>query len=168
VSNSFLAKDGSYIGDVKEGWRYYKNNLIVCREYPHGVAIKLKTHVPGNKVENSIKDPYENYVTEQIENDNVAGYYGYTHRGGQTFKIGDRLFQKDYQPKQEDYPEKEWAKYEKAFRKSLANVEDDLDRKWMNESGISYVIPFKMRGPKIIENWDEARQAAINMSKYLS
>lgn len=168
VSNSFLAKDGSYIGDVKEGWRYYKNNLIVCREYPHGVAIKLKTYVPGNKVENSIKDPYENYVTEQIENDNVAGYYGYTHRGGQTFKIGDRLFQEDYQPKQEDYPEKEWAKYENAFQKSLANAEDDLDRRWMNESGISYVIPFKMRGPKIIETWDEARQAAINMSKYLS
>lgn len=168
VSNSFLAKDGSYIGDVKEGWRYYKNNLIVCREYPHGVAIKLKTYAPGNKLKNFIKDPYENYVTEQIENDNVAGYYGYTHRGGQTFKIGDRLFQEDYQPKQEDYPEKEWEKYEKAFQKSLANAEDDLDRRWMNESGISYVIPFKMRGPKIIENWDEARQAAINMSKYLS
>ena len=63
LSNSFLSQDGSYIGDVKEGWRYYKNNLIVCREYPHGVAIKLKTYVPGNKVENSIKDPYENYVT---------------------------------------------------------------------------------------------------------
>ena len=43
LTNSFLDQDGSYIGDVKEGWRYYKNNLIVCREYPHGVAIKLKT-----------------------------------------------------------------------------------------------------------------------------
>ena len=168
LTNSFLAQDGSYIGGVKEGWRYYKNNLIVCREYPCGVAIKLKTYSPDNSMKNSIKDPYENYVTEQVENDNVVGYYGYTHRGGQTFKIGDRLFQEDYKPKKEDYPEKEWAKYEKAFRKSLANSEDDLDRKWMNESGISYVIPFKMRGPKIIENWDEARQAAINMSKYLS
>ena len=168
LSNSFLSKDGPYIGDVKEGWRYYKNNFIVCREYPHGVAIKLKTYAADNMLKNSIKDPYENYVTEQMENDNVAGYYGYTHRGGQIFKIGDRLFQEDYKPKKEDYPEKEWAKYEKAFRKSLANSEDDLDRRWMNESGISYVIPFKMRGPKIIENWDEARQAAINMSKYLS
>jgi hypothetical protein len=168
LSNSFLAKDGSYIGDVKEGWRYYKNNLIVCREYPHGVAIKLKTYVTGNKLKNSIKDPYENYVTEQIENDNVAGYYGYTHRGGQTFKIGDRLFQEDYTPQKEDYTEKEWAKFEKKFQKSLSNAEDDLDRKWIEKSGISYVIPFRMRGPKLIENWDEARQAAINMSKYLS
>jgi hypothetical protein len=168
LSNSFLAKDGSYIGDVKEGWRYYKNNLIVCREYPCGVAIKLKTYAPDNTMKNSIKDPYENYVTEQIENDNVVGYYGYTHRGGQTFKIGDRLFQEHYKPQKEDYTEKEWSEFEKKFQKSLANAEDDLDRKWIEKDGISYVIPFKMRGPKIIENWDEARQAAINMSKYLS
>jgi hypothetical protein len=33
---------------------------------------------------------------------------------------------------------------------------------------ISDVIPFKMRGSKCIENWNEAKQAAINMSKYLS
>ena len=168
LTNSFLAQDGSYIGGVKEGWRYYKNNLIVCREYPCGVAIKLKTYAPDNVVKNSIKDPYENYVTEQIENDNVAGYYGYTHRGGQTFKIGDRLFQEHYKPQKEDYTEKEWSEFEKKFQKSLANAEDDLDRKWIEKDGISYVIPFKMRGPKIIENWDEARQAAINMSKYLS
>jgi hypothetical protein len=168
LPNSFLSEDGTYIGDVKEGWRYYKNNLIVCREYPHGVAIKLKTYAPDNKMKNSIKDPYENYVTEQIENDNVVGYYGYTHRGGQTFKIGDRLFQEHYKPQKEDYTEKEWSEFEKKFQKSLANAEDDLDRKWIEKDGISYVIPFKMRGPKIIENWDEARQAAINMSKYLS
>jgi hypothetical protein len=168
LTNSFLAQDGSYIGGVKEGWRYYKNNLIVCREYPCGVAIKLKTYAPDNVVKNSIKDPYENYVTEQIENDNVVGYYGYTHRGGQTFKIGDRLFQEHYKPQKEDYTEKEWSEFEKKFQKSLANAEDDLDRKWIEKDGISYVIPFKMRGPKIIENWDEARQAAINMSKYLS
>lgn len=168
LTNSFLSQDGSYIGDVKEGWRYYKNNLIVCPEYPHGVAVKLKTYSPSNKLKNSIKDPYENYLTEQIENDNVHGYYGYTHRGGTTFKIGDRLFQEDYKPQKEDYPKKEWEGYEKAFQKSLASAEDDLDRRWMNESGISYVIPFKKRGPKVIETWGEAMQAAINMSKYLS
>jgi hypothetical protein len=168
LSNSFLAKDGSYIGDVKEGWRYYTNNMIVCREYPHGVAIVLNTYAPDNKLKNSIKDPYENYVTEQIENDNVAGYYGYTHRGGQTFKIGDRFFQEDYEPVSEDYSKEEWKKFEIKFQKSLANAEDDLERKWMKESGISYVIPFKMRGPKVIETWEEAREAAINMSKYLS
>jgi hypothetical protein len=38
----------------------------------------------------------------------------------------------------------------------------------MRESGISYVIPYKKRGKKVIENLDEALQAAINMSKDLS
>jgi hypothetical protein len=128
----------------------------------------LKTYAPDNKVKNSIKDPYENYVTEQIENDNVVGYYGYTHRGGQTFKIGDRLFQEHYKPQKADYTEKEWAEFEKKFQKSLANAEDDLDRKWIEKDGISHVIPFRLRGPKLIETWEEARQAAINMSKYLS
>jgi len=168
LNDCFLTQDGEFIGDVKEGWRYYKNNMIVCREYPHGVAIVLKTYAPDNKSENSIKDPYENYVTEQVENDNIVGYYGYTHRGGQTFKIGDRLFDEHYCPKQEDYSEKEWANFEKKFQKSLANAENDLDRKWMEDDGISHVIPFRLRGPKLIETWEEARQAAINMSKYLS
>lgn len=168
LNNSFLTQDGDYIGDVKDGWRYYKNNMIVCREYLHGVAIKLKTYAPDNKLKNSIKDPYESYVTEQMENDNVVGYYGYTHRGGQTFKIGDRLFQEDYEPVSEDYSKEEWKEFEIKFQKSLANAEDDLERKWMKESGISYVIPFKMRGPKVIETWKEAREAAINMSRHLS
>jgi hypothetical protein len=78
------------------------------------------------------------------------------------------LFQEDYKPREEDYTKEEWGKFEKAFQKSLKNAEDDLDRKWIEESGISHVIPFRMRGPKLIENWQEAKQAAINMSKYLS
>jgi len=168
LNDCFLTQDGEFIGDVKDAWRYYKNNMIVCREYPHGVSIVLKTYAPDNKLNNSIKDPYENYVTEQMENGNVVGYYGYTHRGGQTFKIGDRFFQEDYEPVSEDYSKEEWKEFEIKFQKSLANAEDDLERKWMKESGISYVIPFKMRGPKVIETWEEAREAAINMSKYLS
>ena len=107
-------------------------------------------------------------TTEQIENNNIFGYYGYTHRGGQTFKIGDRFFQEDYEPKKEDYTKEEWEEFEIKFQKSLDNSEDDLERNWMKKSGISYVIPFKMRGPKVIETWGEAREAAINMSSYLS
>lgn len=168
LKDCFITQDGEFIGDVKDAWRYYKNNMIVCREYPHGVAIVLKTYSPDNKLKNSIKDPYENYVTEQMENDNIVGYYGYTHRGGQTFKIGDRLFQENYKPQKEDYTEKEWTEFEKKFQKSLDDAEDDSHRDWMEEDGISYVVPFRLRGPKLIETWEEARQAAINMSKYLS
>ena len=34
--------------------------------------------------------------------------------------------------------------------------------------GISYVMPFKLRGSKLIETMDDAFEAAKNMSNYLS
>jgi hypothetical protein len=143
LPNSFLAKDGSYIGDIERGWWYYKNNMKVCDQYPHGVA--------------------ERYDDEG----NLIGYHGYTHRGGQTFKIGDRLFDPSYTPKEEDYEEWEWAgwklKYDESYEKS-----DDLEKRWMEDSGIGYVMPYVKRGEKVIDNFEECLQAAINMSKDLS
>ena len=78
------------------------------------------------------------------------------------------IFTSSYEmEKEEDYEEWEWAgwklKYDKSYEKS-----DELDRRWMENSGIGYVIPYTKRGKKIIENLDEALQAAINMSKDLS
>jgi hypothetical protein len=143
LPNSFLSKDGEYIGDIERGWWYYKNNMKVCDKYPHGVA--------------------ERYDDEG----NLIGYHGYTHRGGQTFKIGDRLFDASYTPKEEDYEEWEWAGWKLDFDKRYSES-DDLDKRWMDELGISYVIPYKKRGEKLIENMDECLQAAINMSKDLS
>ena len=143
LPNSFLAKDGSYIGDIERGWWYYKNKMKVCEQYPHGVA--------------------ERYDDEG----NLIGYHGYTHRGGQTFKIGDRLFDPSYTPKEEDYEEWEWAgwklKYDESYEKS-----DDLEKRWMEDSGIGYVMPYVKRGEKVIDNFEECLQAAINMSKDLS
>jgi hypothetical protein len=143
LPNSFLTKDGEYIGDIERGWWYYKNNMMVCEDYPHGVA--------------------EIYDDEE----NLIGYRGYTHRGGQTFKIGDRLFDSTYKPKEEDYEEWEWAGWKQKYDKSYSEG-DDFDKKWMAESGISYVIPYTKRGSKVIETWEEALQSAINMSKNLS
>ena len=143
LPNSFLTKDGGYIGDIERGWWYYKNNMKVCNQYPRGVA--------------------ECYDDEG----NLIGYHGYTHRGGQTFKIGDRLFDADYKPKEEDYQESEWIGWEYKFLE-LYGKSDKLDRKWMIESGIGYVIPFNKRGGKVIDNFKECLQAAINMSKDLS
>jgi hypothetical protein len=143
LPNSFLTKDGDYVGDIDRGWWYYKNKMKVCEKYPHGVA--------------------ERYDDEE----NLIGYHGYTHRGGQTFKIGDRLFDASYKPKEEDYEEWEWAgwklKYDESYSKG-----DDLDKKWMDESGISYVMPYTKRGKLVIEDMGMALQAAINMSKDLS
>jgi hypothetical protein len=109
--NSFLANDGTYIGDIESGWWYYNNKFYVCKEYPRGVAIKLKTYSPVIRLVNSIEDTYENFITEQIENDNVEGYYGYTHRGGTLFKIGDRVFDNYYLPAASDYTEEEWNEF---------------------------------------------------------
>jgi len=67
----------------------------------------------------------------------------------------------------EDYPEEQWNEYETKFADAYQE-EDELGRKWMDEDGISYVIPFKLRGSKIIETMEEAFEAAKNMSKYLS
>jgi hypothetical protein len=77
------------------------------------------------------------------------------------------LFDPGYQPKEEDYEEWQWSGWVEEFDSKLDKA-DEFDRKWMEEDGIGCVIPFKMRGPKVIENWEEALQAAINMSKYLS
>jgi hypothetical protein len=149
LENSFLTKDGKYVGDIETAWWYYKNQMRVCEEYPHGVGQIIT------------KESY------QTSNPIVEGYYGYTHRGGSSFKIGDRLFQEDYTPSEEDYPMWEWMGFESDFHKAYEKG-DDLDKKWMDESGVGHVIPFKLRGPKVITRFDECREAAINMSKYLS
>jgi hypothetical protein len=36
------------------------------------------------------------------------------------------------------------------------------------QSSIREIMPFKRRGKVIIETWDQAEQAALNLSKYLS
>jgi hypothetical protein len=153
LNNSFLSKTGAYIGDLRKGWWYFKNAMTVCEEYPRGVAEVWNT-APKKE-------------TLQHGKFGLKGYYGYSHRGGSLFTIGDRLFDPDYQPKEEDYEEWQWSGWVEEFDSKLDKA-DEFDRKWMEEDGIGCVIPFKMRGPKVIENWEEALQAAINMSKYLS
>ena len=72
LPNSFLHNDGRYIGDARKGWWYYQNKMFVTDFAPNQVA--------------------------RVVNDNgdTIGYYGYSHRGGCTFKIGDCLFDPNY------------------------------------------------------------------------
>lgn len=149
LENSFLSPDGTYIGSIDEARWYVKNQMIVDEDYPHGVAAVITPETYGT------------------DNPIIEGMYGYTHRGGQMFKIGDRLFDEKYKPVKEDYPEKEWSEYENKFNE-LYGSEDDLGKRWMDADGISYVIPFKLRGKKSIETMEEAFEAAKNMSNYLS
>lgn len=93
--------------------------------------------------------------------------YGFTHRGGNKFKIGDRLFDSNYKPVEEDYTPEEWSGFLIRYNEVYGQA-DDFEKKWIDEDGISYVIPFKQRGSKVIETMEEAYQAAVNMSNYLS
>jgi hypothetical protein len=140
LTNSFVTKDGFYIGDYATGWWYVKKGMKVCNDYPCGVAMVYKE-------------------------DRLIGYYGYTHRGGCLFKPGDRLFDENYQPVKEDYETEQWSNWENEFKEKYEKA-DEFDRKNIYDN-ISAIIPFKMRGKKI-KNMNEAKQAAINMSRYLS
>lgn len=151
LSNSFMYGD-TYLGDIKTGWWYYKNRLVVCESNPKGVAIKVKKgfwHGDGDYF------------------DSVEGIYGFSHRGGGLFKIGDRLFEENYHPHVKDYTKEQWEKWHKQYRKRLSKA-DSIDKKWLCEDGVRAFVPFNMRGSKTIETWDEAIQAAKNLSNHLS
>jgi hypothetical protein len=149
LKNSFLAPDGTFIGRIDEARWYVNNQMMVDEEHPHGVAAVITPETYGT------------------DNPVIEGMYGYTHRGGQMFKIGDRLFDEKYKPKKEDYDEEQWGEFEKEFQKSYDKA-DELEKNWMDNDGISYVMPFKLRGSKLIETMEEAFIAARNMSNYLS
>jgi hypothetical protein len=166
LPDSFLAKDGTYIGDYSKGLWYLKHNMLVCFEYPSGVSIILKHPVKEYLY-------LDSYMTDGIVGgDDTEAYYGYSHRGGNKFKIGDRLFDPSYEPKEEDYTKEEWEGFKADREKSiLRNIKDGFCKnreEAEKETPLAAVITFNKRGSKVIETWDEAKQAAINLSKDLS
>ena len=151
LDNSFMYGN-IYIGNIETGWWYYKNRLVVCQKYPKGVATKYK-------------NSFWHGETPPVED--IEGIYGFSHRGGQLFKIGDRLFDENYHPHVKDYKPEEWKVWHDKWRNALKKA-DDFDKKYLTEDGVAGFIPFKMRGKKTIETWEEAIEAAKNLSKYLS
>ena len=147
--NSFLSLDGKYIGDLELGRWYVKNNMMVNENHPYGVSVIITPETYGT------------------DNPVIVGMYGFTHKGRNMFTIGDRLFDGDYKPIKENYSDDEWLKFETEFN-VLYESQDEFGKKFMDDDGISYVIPFKLRGPKLIETMEEAFIAAKNMSNYLS
>ena len=93
-------------------------------------------------------------------------YYGYSHRGGAFFGIGDMLFDED--------KEKETLYYRnKSFRISFIKhlikyINNPFDFEDLVTNSITSIVPFKCRGSKIIEDMQEAYIAASNFAKYLS
>jgi len=158
LANSFLSIDGDYIGGLTEGWWYYQNRLIVSSKYPIGVAIKVKKDFFKSKPHRTIIESYSNEFIE--------GMYGYTHRGGAIFKIGDRFFDPEYYPRMEDYDIEEWSSYRDKMERRISK---DIDKIGLFDAySLRDLMPYNRRGKKIIENWDEAEEAAKKLSQHLS
>lgn len=152
LPNSFLTQDGRYIGSIQDGWWYYQNGMTVCEEYPHGVAIVWRTALNGRK-------------TLLHGQDGVDGYYGYSHRGGSIFRIGDRIFDPEYVPQPHHYDDDTWFKYTQKVAETQLKYDEEG---WDEKVKIADVMPFSLRGEKVIRNWGDALIAARNLSKYLS
>jgi hypothetical protein len=131
-------QDKKLVGTLSDCYWLLEKSVVVCEEFPSA----------GYSM-----------------TDNM--WVGWSHRAKAGFKKGDRLFDETYKPIESDYTQAEWKNWTVKFQKAI-NKADDLEKKWIIEDGMSYVIPFKQRGPKIIETNQEAKQAAINFSKYVS
>ena len=170
LKESFVSENGIYIGDKTRALWYVKNNLIVTNILPNGCALRLNTD--NAKIIKDVVSNYKNGKLKIIDNEYILGYHGYTHRGGQTFKIGDKLFEEKYEPKEEYYTKEEWKGFIKSREKCIAR---DLKDGWCatrkkaeEETSIKDVIRFNKRGSITIETLEQAEQAAINISNYLS
>lgn len=93
------------------------------------------------------------------------GHIGYSHRAKQLFLIGDKLFDAKYEPKEEDYEEREWA----GFVQDQKKAQDRDDKQgWRSEVLLKEVIPYTKRGTIVIQTLEEARTAALNFAKDVS
>ena len=93
-------------------------------------------------------------------------YYGFSHRGGAFFGIGDMLFDENNENVNLYYENKQ---FRKAYIKCLKRyINDAFDFENAINSGIKYIVPFKCRGKKLIEDMQEAYIAACNFAKYVS
>jgi hypothetical protein len=147
LENSFLTQYNEYIGDVERAKWYAKHRLKVYQSFPHGVA-----------------EAYN-------ETGELEGYCGYTHRGANIFRIGDRLFDQSYEPKEEDYTPEQWAEWVKEYNDGIAKAEAEGDTWWAEDiksDGIGRFIPYKLRGADVCKTFECCAQAAINLSNYLS
>ena len=140
LEDSFVSHDGKYIGDIKRGWWYYENRLAVGDKYQHAAKILDK-------------------------NNNIIGYYGYSHRGGCRFKIGDKLFEASWRPNPNNYNKKKLDKILKGFNKTNEGMGSTENYSLADK--IVEHISFKERGDITITTIEQAEQAAINLSNYL-
>lgn len=91
------------------------------------------------------------------------GHYGFSHRCGQTFKKGDKLFDENWIISQSDDRYNTYLNLaEKAKKEEPAYYPGDAEEYVMD------FVPFKQRGEKTIETEEEEFISALNFAKYVS
>lgn len=103
-----------------------------------------------------------NVVLYDVKNEQ---YVGFSHRGYGTFGVGNILF---------DYKKESVTMYYKSIKYKIKyifalikSINDDFNFQDLVEGGIKFIVPFKDRGVKKIENLEEAYTAAKNFAHYL-
>ncbi|MGL4568664.1 MAG: hypothetical protein ACRCU6_09095 [Fusobacteriaceae bacterium] len=92
-----------------------------------------------------------------------GGHYGFSHRAGQSFKIGDRLFDENWiiTKDHEDYGK---------YLKQAIDAKNEEPQLYQDpaEEYVTEFVPFTERGNKVIETEEEELQSALNFGKYVS
>jgi hypothetical protein len=160
----FLAPDGTYVGDVSKGWWYYKNKMIVNKYYPHGTAIVIKDDVHRYIVSAFEDDEDYDFQEEDLFDCDIEGIYGFSHRGGSIFRIGDKIFDAKWRPSDEELNQFEYQAMIKSFDKTNEGLNNE---NYSIKDKIVESMPFTKRGSETIKDWNDAKLAAKNLSKYL-
>lgn len=145
LPNSCINPDGKYVGSIEEGWWYYRTGLRATKgSHPHTAWSK---------------------ETKQ--------WIGYSHRGACAFGKGDKLFDAEWIPTDEDLLslEKYYVKHLTEFQREhveweRSESEHKLPEFTINQWAVGH-IPFKLRGRKTIHSYEDAYKAAVNFAKYI-
>ena len=87
-------------------------------------------------------------------------WFGFSHRTKVPVRIGDRIFEENFEPTDAYYSKQQWAKFEKDRER--------FSKRWGTNTDIKNVIPYNLRGHIEILIEEEARESARNISHYLS
>lgn len=148
LPNSCHTPDGVYVGSIEDGWWYYQNGLRSTKgSHPHTAWSK-----------------------------GAKQWIGYSHRASCAFGKGDKLFDAKWVPTDEDllrlekYYVKhlhEWEAEIKEWESSDSEHKAPAEEMTINHWAVGH-IPFKLRGAKTIHSYEQAYEAAVNFSKYVS
>lgn len=147
IYNACLTADGLFAGDIRFGWECYLNDVVSLP----GVHPRVLWH------------------------EEEQGAIAWSHRDIQAFTIGDKLFDINWIPNDEEmnlyqrYYVKHLCEYEREYDEWESSTSDKKlppDLMTMNTWAVQY-IPFFLRGSITIKTKEQAIEAATNYLKYI-